>query len=335
MKVEHDVVTLRLTHPFRIARTGADDVRHVVHVRVGDGIGEAAPHPYYGESVDTVRVAVDSYAAALRDLPVDAPVERAMRLAVASLGGNASARGALESALWDAMARRYGAPLWRLWGADPAEMAPTSFTIGIGSPEEMQRKAAEAADYAVLKVKLGTPRDRDIIAALRDITDKPIRVDANTAWTPKEAARNCVWLADSGVELVEQPVKAADLDGLRFVRERSPLPIIADESVRTAADIARLAGCVDGINIKLAKCGGPTEALTMMRLARVHGLQIMVGCMIESSVGIATMAQLAPLADYVDLDGNLLVDNDPYRGPTIADGALALCDTPGHGCLPV
>ncbi|MBT3270494.1 dipeptide epimerase [Candidatus Poribacteria bacterium] len=333
--MEHDVVTLRLTHPFRIARTGADDVRQVVHVRVGDGIGEAAPHPYYGESVDTVRVAVDRYAAALRDLPDDAPVERAMRLVDASFGGNASARAALESALWDAMARRYAAPLWRLWGADPAEMPPTSFTIGIGSPEEMQRKATEAADYSILKVKLGTPRDRDIIAALRDVTDKPVRVDANTAWTPKEAVRACEWLADSGVELVEQPVKAADLDGMRFVRERSPLPIIADESVRTAADVTQLAGRVDGINIKLAKCGGPTEALSMIRLARVHGLQVMVGCMIESSVGIATMAQLAPLVDYVDLDGNLLIDNDPYRGPPIADGVLALQDAPGNGCSAV
>jgi L-Ala-D/L-Glu epimerase len=335
LKVEHEVVTLRLRHPFRIARTAADDERQVVHVRVGGGIGEAAPHPYYGASVDTVRVALDRYAAAIQDLPDDAPIEQTMGRAVAAFGGNAAARGALSSALWDAMARRYNAPLWRLWGADPSAMAPTSFTIGIGTPDEMQRKAAEAADYATLKVKLGTPDDRDIIAALREVTDKPIRVDANTAWTPKEAVRKCAWLADAGVELVEQPVKADDLEGLRFVRERSPLPIIADESVRTAADVARLVGCVDGINIKLAKCGGPMEALTMIRMARVYGMQVMVGCMIETSVGIATMAQLAPLVDYVDLDGNLLVANDPFRGPSVIGGTLALAEAPGHGCHPL
>ena len=211
-------------------------------------------------------------------------------------------------------------------------MRPTSYTIGLGSTEEMQSKTAEASDYAILKVKLGTPRDREIIEALREVTDKPIRVDANTAWTPKHAASMCEWLAGRRVELVEQPVKAADLDGLQFVRERSPLPVIADESVRTASDIPRLVGRVDGINIKLAKCGGPTEALTMIRLARVHEMQVMVGCMIESSVGISTMAQLAPLVDYVDLDGNLLVGNDPYRGPTVADGVLELTEAAGNGC---
>ncbi len=335
MKIEHEVVTLRLRHPFRIARTGADEERQVVHARIGDGIGEAAPHPYYGESVDTVRVALDRYAAAIHDLPADAPVEQTMGRAVAAFGGNTAARGALSSALWDAMARRYNAPLWRLWGVDPSTMAPTSFTIGIGAPEDMQRKAVEAAEYAILKVKLGTPDDREIIAALREVTDKPIRVDANTAWTPKEAVRKCAWLADAGVELVEQPVKADDLEGLRFVRERSPLPIIADESVRTAADITRLVGCVDGINIKLAKCGSPMEALTMIHLARVHSMQVMVGCMIESSVGIAMMAQLAPLVDYVDLDGNLLIENDPFTGPSVVVGALKLEELPGAGHRPV
>ncbi len=332
MRIEHEVITLRLRDPFRIARTGADEERQVVHVRVGDGIGEAAPHPYYGESVDTVRVALDRYAAAMQDLPDDAPIEQALGRASEAFGGNAAARGALSSALWDAMARRYNAPLWRLWGVDPSAMAPTSFTIGIGAPEEMQRKAVEAAAYSILKVKLGTPDDREIIAALREVTDKPIRVDANTAWNPKEAVRNCKWLADAGVELVEQPVAADDLEGLRFVWELSPLPIIADESARTPADVARLVGCVDGINIKLAKCGGPMQALTMIRMARVHGMRVMVGCMIESSVGIATMAQLAPLVDYVDLDGHLLISNDPYRGPSVVDGALALTDVPGNGC---
>ena len=193
------------------------------------------------------------------------------------------------------------------------------------------KKVREAEAYPLLKVKLGTDRDLELIRALREVTDKPIYVDANTAWTPKEAVRMIRELAPYGVELIEQPTKPDDLEGLKFVREHSELPIFADESVKRAADIPSLVGCVDGINIKLVKCGGLLEAMRIIHIARAHGLQVMIGCMIESSLGITAAAHLTPLVDYADLDGHLLVANDPYRGVTLEKGKLILPNLPGIG----
>jgi len=331
VKIDHSVYSLRLRQPFRTARSAADAERHVVIVRVDGGVGEAAPTPYYGETVETVRHALERYAPVLADLPPIAPIETASARMRAALGGNTAARAAVECALWDALGRWVNQPLWRLWGLDPTHVPQTSYTIGLDTLDAMQAKAREAEPYAILKVKVGGSNDLDVLRALRDVTDKPIRVDANTAWTAREAVERCEELAPFGVEFVEQPVKAHDLDGLRFVRERSPVPIVADESARTSMDIPRLAGCVDGINIKLAKCGGLIEAMSMIRAARAHSMRVMVGCMIESSVGIASMAQLTPLVDYVDLDGHLLVANDPYEGARCVAGRIALTEASGTG----
>ena len=210
-------------------------------------------------------------------------------------------------------------------------MPPTSFTIGLDERDRMLEKAEAAAEYAVLKVKLGGQNDLDIIRALRGASEKPIRVDANGGWTREEAVKLCAALADLGVELVEQPVRADDIDGLRYVRERSPLPIFADESCRSAKEIPPLAGAVDGVNLKLSKCGGPTEVLTAARLARSYGMRVMTGCMIESSAGISAMAQIAPLADHADLDGHLLIENDPFEPLEMQNGRLILTDRPGNG----
>ena len=331
MNIEYSRVTLHLRDPFTIARRAPRTETEVIHVRIGAGIGEAAPQPYYGETVETVEIALARYIEALADLDDDAPIETVAERMKTTLGGHPSARAAIEAALWDRLGRRLNAPLWRLWGLDPANVPPTSYTIGLGTTEAMQKKARDATNVSILKVKLGTPDDIGIVRALREVTDKPIRVDANTAWSPREAVERCEAFVELGVEFVEQPVKGHDLDGLRFVHERSPLPIIADESVRTSEDILRLAGCVDGINIKLAKCGGLLEAMTMIRLAHALGMRVMLGCMIESSIGIATMLQLAPLADDVDLDGNLLITNDPYEGPRLVDGVHVLTEAPGNG----
>ncbi|MDA1192245.1 MAG: dipeptide epimerase [Candidatus Poribacteria bacterium] len=331
MNIEQTVVNLQLRHPFQTGRSAAEPTRRNLHVRIGAGMGEAAPTPYYGETLESVQNAVNRYAAVLKNVDEDAPIERVAALMKTTLGGNASARAAIESALWDRLGRRLNVPLHKVWGIDGTTIAPTSYTIGLDSLDVMQEKVRQAEPYKILKVKLGTPYDIEIIRAIRELTDKPIRVDANTAWSPKKAVRLCEQLAELGVELVEQPVAADDWDGLKFVRENSPIPIIADESCRTAQDIRRLAGCVDGINIKLAKCGGVSEALTMIRLARVFQMRVMVGCMIETSIGIGMMAQLAALADYVDLDGHLLIVNDPYQGPALTDGAFTLPDAPGIG----
>jgi L-alanine-DL-glutamate epimerase-like enolase superfamily enzyme len=193
----------------------------------------------------------------------------------------------------------------------------------------------DAAEYPVLKIKLGTDRDADIVRAVRRAApDKTLRADANAAWTPKHALRMIDVLAEHGVEFVEQPVPAHDLEGLRYVRERSTLPVIADESCVTAADIPRLIGAVDGINIKLSKCGGLREALRMIAAARAHGLLVMAGCMVETSLGVTAAAHFAPLLDFADLDGAALLRDDPYSGATIHGGVIRLPDGPGLGVTP-
>jgi L-alanine-DL-glutamate epimerase-like enolase superfamily enzyme len=220
-----------------------------------------------------------------------------------------------------------------MWGLDPALSPPTSFSIGIAPDEATLRaRVQEAAGYPVLKIKLGSSWDDRIIRIVREMEPgKLLRVDANAAWTPKHALRMIPMLQDHGVEFVEQPLPAHELEGLRFVREHSTLPIIADESCLVSSDIPALAGAVDGINIKLAKCGGLREALRMIATARAHGMSVMCGCMVESSLGITAAAHFAPLLDYADLDGAALVENDPYVGATIEGGEIGLPTGAGLG----
>jgi L-alanine-DL-glutamate epimerase-like enolase superfamily enzyme len=221
-----------------------------------------------------------------------------------------------------------------LWGLDPAEAPLSSFTIGIATPEVMAEKTAEAAEYPILKIKLGSEDDRARLEAVRSVApDKILRVDANAAWTPRSAVEGCVMCADFGVEFVEQPLPPHRNEDLLFVRERSPLPIIVDESSIVAADIPALAGLCDGINIKLAKCGGPREAIRMVHTARAHGLRVMLGCMLETTLGIAPAAHVAPLVDYADLDGAALLKNDPFVGPHLEAGRIVLGEEPGLGVV--
>jgi L-alanine-DL-glutamate epimerase-like enolase superfamily enzyme len=236
-------------------------------------------------------------------------------------------------ALHDLLGKRLGVPVWRLWGLDPVDAPRSSFTIGIDEPEVMREKVREAAEYDILKVKVGTARDREVLQMIRDeAPEKTLRVDANTAWTAKEAIRHIPLLEEFGVEFVEQPLPPEDLEGLRTVRRRSRLPIIADESCEVASDVARLAGAVDGVNIKLAKCGSLREAIRIVHAARAHGMSVMIGCMVESTLGIAAAMQLAPLVDYADLDGAALLANDPFYGPGLEnDGSLRFNDDPGFG----
>jgi L-Ala-D/L-Glu epimerase len=329
MKLSHEIVVLRTKHPFIIARGGSSEYR-VVRVTVTDddgvtGWGEAAPSKHYGETADTVASV----------MPVLAPVlehsdgwsleatEHAMAKAIRF---NASARAAVSAALHDVVGKRLGVPLHRMWGLDPASSPPTSFTIAIAPDEAtLRERVREAAGYPVLKIKLGSSWDERIVRIVREMEPgKVLRVDANAAWTPKHALHMIPILQELGVEFVEQPLPAHDVEGLRFVRERSALPIIADESCLVSTDIPRLAGAVDGINIKLAKCGGLREALRMIATARAHDMSVMCGCMVESSLGITAAAQLAPLLDYADLDGAELVENDPYVGAKIEGGVISL-----------
>ena len=330
MQITSKITKLQLTSPFKIARRAMDTYREVISIEIDGGLGETAPARFYGETVQTVKAALKTVGAVIEaDLGA---IQDVMAEVETALGGNYAAKSAIDMALHDRLGKKLGVPLYQLWGLNPMKTPQTSFTIGLDEPIVMAEKARRAEAYSILKVKLGTPQDLEIMAALRAVTDKPIYVDANTAWHPKEAVRKIRELVQYGVELIEQPTNPYDLRGLKFVREHSELPIIADESVKRAADIPALAECVDGINIKLVKCGGLLEALRMMHVARAHGLKVMLGCMIESSLGITAAAHLTPLVDYADLDGNLLIANDPYVGVTVEKGKLVLPSGPGIGC---
>ncbi|MYB93151.1 dipeptide epimerase [Candidatus Poribacteria bacterium] len=331
MNIASRITNLQLKHPFKIARRATDAYRQVISVEIDGGIGETAPARFYGETVETVSVTVEAIASAFPD-NLDA-IHEVMATVETLIGGNYAAKSAIDMALHDRLGKKLCVPLYQLWGFDPQKTPCTAFTIGLDEPEVMAEKVRNAEAYPILKVKLGTPRDIEIIETLRGVTNKPIYVDANTAWTPKEAVRKIRELARYGIELIEQPTKPDDLAGLKFVRDNSELPIIADESVKRASDIPALAECVDGINIKLVKCGGLLEAYRMIHVARAHGLLIMIGCMIESSLGITAAAHLTPLVDYADLDGNLLITNDPYTGVILDNGKLILPKHPGIGVM--
>ena len=336
MKLSHEIITLRTTHPFVIARGGSSEYR-VVRVTVTDddgltGWGEAAPSRHYGETADTVAAALPAYAAVLEGASAWSleALEHGMAKA---LRFNAAARSAVSAALHDLAAKRLGVPLYRMWGLDPAASPPTSFTIGIAPDEATLRtRLSEAASYPVLKIKLGSSWDERIMHVVREMEPtKVLRVDANAAWTPKFALEMIPFLKELEVEFVEQPLPAHDIAGLRFVRERSALPIVADESCLVSTDIPALDGAVDGVNIKLAKCGGLREALRMIATARAHSMLVMCGCMVESSLGITAAAQFAPLLDYADLDGAALVANDPYVGASIEGGVVRVPSGAGLG----
>ncbi|MYF98104.1 dipeptide epimerase [Candidatus Poribacteria bacterium] len=322
---------MQLNHPFKISRREKDTYREVISIEIDGGVGEAAPAKFYGETVQSVATAIKSISSLLdRDLD---QIQDVMTEIEQTLEGNYAAKSAIDMALHDRLGKKLGVPLYKLCGLNPTKTPDTSFTIGLDEPSVMVEKVLQAEQYPILKIKIGTPRDIEILQTLRDATDKPIYVDANTAWTPNEAVQKIRELANYGVELIEQPTKPDDLVGLKYVRENSELPIIADESVKRACDIPALVGSVDGINIKLVKCGGLLEALRMIHVARAHGLLVMIGCMIESSLGITAAAHLTPLVDYADLDGNLLISNDPYSGVTLDNGKLVLPNLPGIGVL--
>jgi len=294
-----------------------------------EGWGEAAPQRFYGETPETVLAALEVYATGLPANPDDLEVAEARFESM--LTGNNSARAALSAALHDLAGKRLGVPVHRLFGLDPARCPVSTFTIGIDTPERMQKKVAEADQYPVLKIKLGTADDLAVLRAIRGVTSKELRVDANCGWTRKQAVRMLPVLDEFGVTVLEQPLHRDDLDGLAEVSRRARIPVIADESCLTAADIPRIAGRVDGINIKLAKTGSLREALRMVAVARAHHLMVMVGCMIETSVGITAAAQITPLVDICDLDGAALLAHDPFVGATIEGGQLRLPEGPGLG----
>ncbi len=340
MQLHAEKITVHTRHPFIIARGGTSEY-HVVWVRVRDaqsdedgleGWGEAAPSRFYGETADSVMAAMPKFTPVLEQAD-GWSIEAVERELEKTLRWNAAARCAISAALHDLAAKRLGIPLWKLWGLDGQSTPTSSFTIGIAPDDETLRaRVREASAYPILKIKLGTPRDAEIVRIVREeAPHATLRVDANAAWTPKGALAMLEPLTRYGVDMLEQPLPAHDLEGLRFVRDRSPIDVVADESCLVAADIPKLQGVVDGVNIKLAKCGSLREALRMIAVARAHGMRVMCGCMIESSLGIAAAAHFSPLLDDADLDGAALLADDPFAGPAIPAGRVTLDDTPGLG----
>ena len=333
LRLETEILTLKTRHPFVIAR-GSQPEYCTVWVRLVDddgveGWGEAASTRYYGETADSAMAALRTYGQQLPGDPLD--LERTEAGWKALLGGNPSARAALSAALHDLAGKRLGVPVYRLWGLDPSAAPRSTFTIGIGTPEQVRAKVREAAEYPILKIKLGTDRDVELLEAIRGETDRELRVDANCGWTVKQAIAMLPVLEEFKVTVLEQPLVPNDIDGLGLIRRHASIPLIADESCLTTADIGALAGKVDGINIKLAKCGSLREAIRMIAAARALNMMVMVGCMIESSIGITAAAHFTPLVDIVDLDGAALLAEDPFSGATISGGQVRLPDGPGLG----
>ena len=333
LRLEAEILSLQTKYPFKIARHEHFEIRTVLlKLRDGDGMegwGEATPQRFYGETPETVLAALEVYATVLPEDPLD--LEETERRFEATLAGNNSARAALSTALHDLAGKRLGTPIHRMWGLDPARAPMSTFTIGIDTAEMIRKKVLEAEPYPILKIKLGSDRDMEILNTIRDVTQKELRVDANCGWDVKHAIRMLPVLEEYGVTVLEQPLPAEDLDGLAEIRRRARIPLIVDESCLTSADIPRVAGRVDGINIKLAKTGGLREAIRMIHIARAHHLMVMVGCMVESSIAITAAAQFTPLVDIVDLDGAALLAHDPYVGATIHGGQLRLPSGPGLG----
>ncbi|MGA8576355.1 MAG: dipeptide epimerase [Candidatus Cybelea sp.] len=322
-------IELPLHHPFTIAR-GEELVAQTAIVRVKtrefEGVGEATPIERYGESVGSVVAYFESHALA---------TENPYHLeALLHAGIPPAARGGLDLALHDLIGKELGKPLYALLGLDPAAAATTSFTIGIADPQTTLQKLAEARDFPILKIKLGrgTPAEQvETIAAIRERFGGTLRIDANEGWNVEDAVAILRELQRYEIELCEQPVPAGRPHELRAIRERVRIPIVADEDAHVASDLPALAGCVDGVNVKLAKTGGIRGAVAMIHTARAMGMKVMLGCMVESAVAATAAAHLSPLVDWADIDGPLLIARDPFHGVRYDRGKLLLPDAPGLG----
>ena len=325
---------LQLRHTFTVAsysRTVTPDVQVEITWEGVTGYGEASMPPYLGQSVASVCAFLERL-----DLGQFADpfcLEDILAYVDSLSPGDTAAKAAVDIALHDLVGKLMGQPWYRIWGLDPEKAPSTTFTIGIDTPEVVRAKTMEAAGrFNILKVKVGLDTDAAMIEAIRSVTSVPLAVDANQGWKDRSQALDEIhWLASQGVVMVEQPLPVDRLDDTAWLTERSPLPIMADESVQRLADVRPLYGAFSGINIKLMKCTGLREAWKMITLARALGMKVMLGCMTETSCAVSAAAQLSPAVDFADLDGNLLISNDLFSGVGLSEGKLVLPETPGIG----
>jgi len=336
--VESKIVRLKLRHTWTTVMSSSDyrDNVNVQYTRDGiTGVGEGAPIVRYKENAAGAQKAIESVQLML--VSAD-PYQFAKVMAEVArrIEGQQAAKAAIDIALMDWFGQKLGVPLYTYFGLDAGDAPVTTFSIGIDNPEMTRQKVREAEAYPVLKIKVGLDTDEATIEAVRGVTKKPLRVDANEGWKNKEeAVRKINWLESQGVEFVEQPMPAAMIDETRWVRSRVHIPIIADESCLHPNDIPKMADAFDGVNVKLDKAGGMLEGYRMIEIAKSLGMKTMLGCMISSSVSVTAAAHLSPLVDYADLDGNLLIANDPYSGVLVKNGKLILPKRPGLGLKPV
>ncbi|MFT3993629.1 MAG: dipeptide epimerase [Dysgonomonas sp.] len=333
MKLTFKPYDLQLRHVFTIANSSRTTTPVVLTQIEYDGIigyGEASMPPYLGETQASVieflkKINLEQFSSPfeLEDILfyVDAIAEN-----------NTAAKAAVDIALHDLVGKLMNQPWYKIWGLDKTKAPSTTFTIGIDTDEVVKEKTREASPYNILKVKLGRDTDKQMIEAIRSVTDKPIAVDANQGWKDKHQALDMInWLHEKGIVMVEQPMSKHRLDDIAWVTERSPLPIFADESFQRLSDVLKLKGAFSGVNIKLMKCTGMREAWKILTVARAANMKVMIGCMTETSCAISAASQLSPAVDWADLDGNLLISNDCFEGTTVEKGVLTLNDLPGIG----
>jgi L-Ala-D/L-Glu epimerase len=324
---------LQLRHTFTLANSSRNNTPDMLTRLEIDGVigyGEASMPPYLEENIETATRFLTSLDLGQFNDPFQ--MDNILQYVDSVMPGNTAAKAAVDIALHDLVGKLMKQPWYKIWGFDPSDTPNTSFTIGIDTPEVVKQKVAEAAPYKILKVKLGQSTDRQMIETIRSVTDRPLCVDVNQGWTDRIKALEMIhWLKENGVVFVEQPMPKTAIDDMAWLTQNSPLPTIADESVQRLPDLMKIHGVYNGINIKLMKCTGMREAHQMLTLARSLDMKVMIGCMTETSCAISAAAQLAPKADWADLDGNLLISNDPYSGMQIVDGKVTLVDKPGIG----
>lgn len=328
---------LKLRHAFNLARNSRTTTPDVLVQLEYDGIvgyGEASMPPYLGESIESVTKFLGNLDLGQFNDPFR--IEEILSYVDGTAPDNRAAKASVDIALHDLLGKIMGQPWYKIWGLSPEKTPNTSFTIGIDKADVVRQKVDEAAPYKVIKVKMGLDNDKELVEIIRSKTDKPLCVDTNQGWTDKEKALDmCHWLKERGCMFVEQPFDKKMIDETAWLRERSPLPIIADEFCQRIPDVMRAYQVYDGINIKLMKSTGLHEAYKMAVLAKSLGMKLMIGCMTETSCAISAAAQLAPMADWVDLDGNLLIANDSFDGVKVVDGKITLTDKPGIGATPI
>lgn len=334
MHLSFEPYELKLKHVFTVSsfsRSTTPDVQVRIDYDGYTGYGEASMPPYLGQTVESVCSFLKKVD--LEQFPDPFCIDDILTYIDSLSDGDSAAKAAVDIALHDLVGKIIGAPWHRMLGLNPEKTPNTTYTIGIDTDEMVKLKTREVAgQFKILKVKLGTPRDREMIRAIREVSDLPIAVDVNQGWKNKKKALDEIfWLKEQGIVMVEQPMPKEMPDANAWLTERSPLPTFADEAIQRLKDIPAVKGAYTGINIKLMKCTGMREAWKMMNYARAEGMKVMIGCMTETSCAIAAAAQLSPAVDFADLDGNLLIANDIFRGTTVVDGKITLNQLPGIG----